>query len=71
LRAARKGQSALSLKTSRLLVFTELDLLRAPSPVQISDANLNVRAGAMEFNSKQRVITLTGRVQARYTYGKS
>jgi len=71
LRAARKGQSALSLKTARLLVFTELDLLRAPSPVEISDANLNVHAGAMEFHSKQRVITLTGRVQARYTYGKS
>jgi len=39
--------------------------------VEISDANLNVHAGAMEFNSKQRVIKLTGRVQARYTYGKS
>lgn len=70
-RAAREGQSALSLKTARLLAFTELDLLRAPGPVEISDANLNVHAGAMEFNSKQRVIKLTGRVQARYTYGKS
>jgi lipopolysaccharide export system protein LptC len=71
LRAARAGQSALSLNTSRLLVFTELDLLRAPGPVEISDANLTVHASTMEFNYKQRVVKLTGRVQARYTYGKS
>jgi len=71
LRAARAGQSALSLVTARLLVFPKRDLLRSPGPVQISDANLNVRARAMEFNSKQRIIKLTGRVQARYTIGKS
>lgn len=71
LRAARAGQSALSLETAQLLVFPKRNLLRSPGPVQISDANLNVRARAMEFNSKQRIIKLTGRVQARYTYGKS
>jgi lipopolysaccharide export system protein LptC len=71
LRAAQKGQSALSLETARLLVFPERNLLQAPGPVEISDANLNVHASAMEFDYKQRVIKLTGRVQARYTYGKS
>jgi lipopolysaccharide export system protein LptC len=30
-----------------------------------------VHASTMEFNYKQRVVKLTGRVQARYTYGKS
>lgn len=71
MRAARAGQSALSLKTARLLVFPKRDLLRAPGTVEISDANMAVHAGAMEFHSKQRVIKLTGRVKARYTYGKS
>ncbi len=71
LRAARAGRSELSLETERLLVFPKRDLLRAPGPVEIRDDNLNVHASAMEFNSKQRVIKLTGRVQARYTFGKS
>lgn len=70
-RAARAGQSDLSLKTARLLVFPKRNQLSAPGPVDISDANLNVHASAMEFDSKQRIIKLTGRVQARYTYGKS
>jgi len=71
LRAAREGQSALSLETERLLVFPERNLLSAPGPVDINDANFNVHASAMEFNSKLRVIKMTGRVKARYTYGKS
>jgi lipopolysaccharide export system protein LptC len=70
-RAARTGQSEMSLETARLLVFPKRNQLSAPGPVDISDANLNVHASAMEFDAKQRVIKLTGRVQARYTYGKS
>lgn len=65
-RAAHAGQSAMSLQTGRLLVYPDRDLLRAPGPVAIRDATLDLRAGAMEYNARQRVITLTGRVQARY-----
>lgn len=66
-RAARPGQSALALRTAQLLVFPERDLLRAPGAVDLSDATLNVHAGAMEFNAKRRLIKLTGRVKARYS----
>ncbi len=69
-RAAHAGQSALSLKTAQVLVFPDRDLLRAPGAVEINDANLNVQASAMEFNYKQRVIKLTGRVHARYANAK-
>lgn len=65
-RAARTGQSAMSLRTARLLVFPERDLLRAPGAVDLHDATLNLRAGAMEYDARQRTIKLTGRVQARY-----
>jgi lipopolysaccharide export system protein LptC len=70
-RAARAGQSAMSLRTARLLVFPERDLLRAPGTVDIRDATLTLRAGAMEYNARQRVIKLTGRVQARYISGRN
>lgn len=69
-RAARPGQSVLSLRTAHLLVFPDRDLLRAPGAVDLSDATLNVQAGAMEFNAKRRLIKLTGRVKARYISGK-
>lgn len=69
-RAARPGQSALSLRTARLLVFPDRDLLRAPGAVDLSDATLRVQAGAMEFDAKRRLIRLTGRVKARYISGK-
>lgn len=68
-RAARPGQSVMSLRTKRLLVFPERDLLRAPGAVDILDGTLSVRAGAMEYDAGQRVIRLTGRVQARYFSG--
>ncbi|HRK78215.1 MAG TPA: LPS export ABC transporter periplasmic protein LptC [Thiobacillus sp.] len=70
-RAARPGQSAMLLRTERLLVFPERDQLRAPGAVNIRDATSNLRAGAMEYDARQRVIKLTGRVQARYISGKS
>jgi lipopolysaccharide export system protein LptC len=38
--------------------------------VEIQDATVNLRAGAMEYDAKQRIIKLTGRVQARYISGK-
>ena len=70
LRAARAGQSAMTLRTARLIVFPERNLLRSPGPVDVQDASLKLRAGAMEYNAGQRVIKLTGRVQARYLSGK-
>ena len=69
-RAARPGQSAMTLRTAQLLVFPERDLLRAPGAVEILDASLAVRAGAMEYDAGQRVIKLSGRVHARYLSGK-
>jgi lipopolysaccharide export system protein LptC len=66
-RAARAGQSAMTLSTARLTVFPERDLLRAPGPVEVRDRNLDLRAGAMEYHAKRRVVKLTGRVKARYT----
>ncbi|MBT9589646.1 MAG: LPS export ABC transporter periplasmic protein LptC [Thiobacillus sp.] len=71
LRAAGAGQSALTMQTARLIVFPERKLLRSPGPVDIQDATLNLRAGAMEYNAVQRLIKLTGRVQARYISGKN
>jgi len=71
LRGARAGQSAMTLRTARLIVFPERNLLRSPGPVDVQDASLTLRAGAMEYNARQRVINLTGRVKARYISGKS
>lgn len=70
-RAARLGQSAMSLRTERLLIFPERDLLRAPGAVDILDDIVTVRAGAMEYDAGQRVIKLTGRVRARYIAGQN
>jgi lipopolysaccharide export system protein LptC len=70
-RAARAGQSAMTLRTARLLVFPERDLLRAPGAVDIRDDTLTVRADAMEYEARQRLIKLTGRVQARHLSGRS
>lgn len=69
-RAARPGQSAMTLRTAQLLVFPERDLLRSPGAVEVRDDTLSVRAGSMEYDIKRRVIKLTGRVQARYISGK-
>lgn len=69
-RAARPGQARMSLRTAQLLIFPERDQLRAPGKVEIRDDTLHLRAGAMEYDAKQRVIRLTGRVQARYLSGK-
>jgi len=65
-RAARAGQSAMTLRTARLIVFPERNLLRAPGVIEIRDDTLDVRAGAMEYNAERRIIKLTGRVKARY-----
>lgn len=69
-RAAHPGQSAMTLRTAQLWVYPERDLLRAPGVVDIRDDILVLRAGAMEYDARQRVIKLTGRVQARYISGK-
>lgn len=69
-RAARPGQSAMTLRTARLRVFPEREFLRAPGAVEISDDILSLRAGAMEYDARRRVIKLTGRVQARYISGE-
>ncbi|MBS0311906.1 MAG: LPS export ABC transporter periplasmic protein LptC, partial [Proteobacteria bacterium] len=39
-------------------------------PVVIHDATLDLRADAMEYDAKQRILKLTGRVHARYISGK-
>jgi lipopolysaccharide export system protein LptC len=65
-RAARPGQSEMTLRTAQLLVFPDSDLLRAPGTVDIRDGTQTLRAGAMEYDARQRVIKLSGRVQARY-----
>ncbi|MFP5419076.1 MAG: LPS export ABC transporter periplasmic protein LptC [Gammaproteobacteria bacterium] len=70
-RAAQAGQSALTLRSARLVVFPERKVLRSPGPVLVQDATLNMRAGAMEYNANRRTIKLTGRVQARYISGRS
>lgn len=70
-RAARTGQSAMTLRTAQLLVFPDRDLLRAPGTIDIRDDTLVLRAGAMEYDAGRRVIKLTGRVQARYISGKT
>lgn len=69
-RAARPGQSAMTLRSARLLVFPDRNQLRSPGPVEIQDATLNARADAMEYDAKRRVVKLTGRVHARYISGK-
>jgi lipopolysaccharide export system protein LptC len=70
-RAARPGQSAMTLRTARLLVFPDRDQLRAPGTVDVQDDTLNLRAGAMEYDAKRRIIKLTGRVKARYISGRT
>lgn len=69
-RAAHAGQSAMTLRTAQLLVFPERDLLRAPGAIDLRDGTMAVRAGAMEYDARKRIIKLTGRVQTRYLTGK-
>jgi lipopolysaccharide export system protein LptC len=69
-RAARPGQSLMSMRSERLLVFPERNRLRSPGPVEIHDATLNMHADTMEYDAKQRILTLKGRVHARYISGK-
>jgi lipopolysaccharide export system protein LptC len=56
----------MTLRTAQLLVYPERDLLRAPGAVDIRDDTVVLRAGAMEYDARLRVIKLTGRVHARY-----
>lgn len=70
-RAARTGQSAMTLRTARLLVYPEHKILRAPGAVNIRDGTLDMRAGAMEYNANRSIIKLTGRVTARYLTGRN
>ena len=65
-RAAHAGHSAMTLRTARLLVFPEQELLRAPGPVDIRDDLLTLRAGAMQYDAQRRLIKFTGRVHTRY-----
>ncbi len=69
-RAARPGQPAMTLRTAQLLIYPERDLLRAPGAVDIEDSVQRVRAGAMEYDAAQRIMKLSGRVQARYLPAK-
>lgn len=69
-RAARPGQSRMTLRSARLLVYPDRDELRSPGPVEIHDDTLDLRASAMAYDARQRVLRLTGRVHARYISGK-
>lgn len=69
-RAAHAGQSLMTMRSARLLVFPERNQMRSPGPVVIHDATLDLRADAMEYDAKQRILKLTGRVHARYISGK-
>lgn len=66
-RSANTGTDSMILRTARLLVFPERNLLRAPGSVDVSDRTLSVRAGAMEYQTDLRIVKLTGRVKARYS----
>ena len=70
-RAARPGQSAMTLRTARLLAYPESDLLRAPGRVDVRDDTLDMRAGGMTYYAKRRSIELTGRVKATYLSRRS
>jgi lipopolysaccharide export system protein LptC len=70
-RAGQAGKSPLSLRTARLLVFLEQDRMRAPGPVDVRDNALTLHAGAMQYDAKRQLITLTGRVKARYLSGRT
>ncbi len=65
-RAGSAGGTAMVLTTARLLAYPERDLLRAPGPVVVKGAGLELYAAGMEIDSKRRIIKLTGRVKARY-----
>lgn len=65
-RAARTGQSPMTLHTDRLIVYPERELMRAPGAVEIQDALLSLQAGDMEYNARNRIVQLSGRVKARY-----
>ncbi|MEW6120720.1 MAG: LPS export ABC transporter periplasmic protein LptC [Pseudomonadota bacterium] len=67
IRSARPGQPAMILRTARLLVFPERNLLRAPGRVEVVDRALSLSAGAMEYRADRRIVKLTGRVKARYS----
>ena len=69
-RAAHAGQSLMTMRSTRLLVFPERNLMRSPGPVTIHDATLDLRANTMEYDARQRILKLSGRVQARYISGK-
>lgn len=65
-RAAQPGQSEMTLRTERLLVYPERNLLRAPGAVRLNDGTVAAQAGAMEYDAKRRVVKLSGRVIARF-----
>ena len=70
-RAATPQNGALQLTTQRLLVYPKRDLLRAPGTVAVQGDGINLRAGRMEIQSKQRIIKFSGRVKALYQNAKS
>ena len=70
-RAATPQNGALQLDTQRLLVYPKRDLLRAPGAVAVQGDGINLRAGRMELQSKQRIIKFSGRVKALYQNAKS
>ena len=67
-RAATSEMADMMLKTAHLKIYLEQDRLSSPGAVEISDNLMVARAGSMDYDTKTRVIKLTGRVKARYDH---
>lgn len=61
-----KGQSAISLATSRLHLIPDQDLAETDQPVTLANARTLVTAVGLELNNKTRVFKLLSRVKGRY-----
>jgi lipopolysaccharide export system protein LptC len=65
-RAASPTSSAMVLRTQRLLLYPQQNLLRAPGAVSVNGAGLSINANGMVADSSYRTLKFSGRVQTRY-----
>jgi lipopolysaccharide export system protein LptC len=65
-RAAALNNSAMVLRTQRLLLYPKQNLLRAPGPVSVTGGGLSVNANGLVADSNYRTLKFSGRVQTRY-----
>jgi lipopolysaccharide export system protein LptC len=69
-RAATSGMADMMLKTAQLRIYPDEDRLRAQGAVEIRDNRMVAHAAAMDYDTRKRVIKLTGRVKAQYEHAK-